>query len=111
MLIGDQVKMQPGFRNIVKPDRHVPELRWLGHELHLVSPTETFSPTETASAVTSDRAGEWRRDVKMQAVLPRHDGATKLSNLITDSVIARHQCSDTGPPTQFATAMEESKSA
>jgi hypothetical protein len=33
VFVSDKIEMQSGFRDVLKPDRHVPRLRWLDHEL------------------------------------------------------------------------------
>src|SRR5207247_1710286 len=61
MFVGDKIKMQPRLRNILKPDRHVPRLRWLNHE---------NSDPRFCQHVGISRTGEWRPNWKMQAARP-----------------------------------------
>jgi hypothetical protein len=64
MFVGDKVEMQPSFRDILKPNRHVPWLPWRNHEnRYLVSRTGRHQP-------------DWRMATESEnASRPRHDGA------------------------------------
>src|SRR5260370_33994290 len=72
MVVGDKVEMQPCFRDILKPDRHVPWLPWRNHEnRYLVSRTGRHQP-DWRMATASENASRLRRAMM---------GPCKLSNV------------------------------